>query len=60
MPRITTGAGTAAWAIDLGFQDIYLYGIDINYIEKQNFLKKQKLEVHKNTIEITKKEKLLK
>ena len=53
MPRITTGAGTAAWAIDLGFQDIYLYGIDINYIEKQNFLKKIDHENSRWAIEVT-------
>lgn len=31
---ITTGSHTLAWAVSLGFRDIKLYGIDLNYQEE--------------------------
>mgnify|MGYP005842235629 CR=1 FL=1 len=32
-PTITTGSHTAAWAAYLGYKEIYLLGIDCNYVE---------------------------
>lgn len=33
-PTITTGSHTAAWAAVLGYKDIYMLGIDCNYVER--------------------------
>jgi predicted O-methyltransferase YrrM len=33
-PTITTGSHTAAWAAVLGYRDIYMLGIDCNYVER--------------------------
>lgn len=32
-PTITTGSHTAAWAASLGYREIFLLGIDCNYVE---------------------------
>lgn len=38
LTHITTGAGTVAWALDLYFKTIYLYGIELNYQEENSNL----------------------
>lgn len=32
-PTVTTGSHTAAWAVFLGYQEVFLLGIDCNYVD---------------------------